>query len=240
MSTTFSENAWLIHSRKYTDSRILLELLCEKSGVLSGVYRVPTKSSVPQMFQLLDVKWKGRLDLKQLVSLEYCPPETEGKSNYLGREQLSGSRLYCGLYLNELLSKLMAREDPHPEIFHAYTRALRELTHLPGPEPALRQFEFTLLDELGYGVDFTSDVDGNAIADSVERCYVFQPESGFVNLVPSKKEGNYFTGATLVKLARGNYETVVERRAAKQLSRQCIDILLCGKVLKSRELFRAE
>lgn len=231
MSVSVSENAWLIHSRKYTDSRILLELFCEKSGILSAVYRLSAKSSVPQMFQLMSVSWKGKHELKQVTSLEY---------NLIQTTLLSGPGLYCGLYLNELLSKLVAKEDPHPEIFQAYSKAITGLKQPVELEPILRQFEFTLLEALGYGLDLTVDTEGCAIADSVESCYAFQPESGFIRLLSATNESDYFTGAMLHRLMNGNYETVQERRVAKRLCRQCIDALLGGKVLKSRELFRAE
>ncbi len=33
---------------------------------------------------------------------------------------LTGAALFSGFYLNELLMKLLARQDPHPELFDAY------------------------------------------------------------------------------------------------------------------------
>lgn len=83
----------------------------------------------------------------------------------------SGSGLFSGFYLNELLIKLLARHDPHPGLFDAYASTLpllagadgsRELLREPTPaglrpparddaasQAALRAFELKLLRETG-------------------------------------------------------------------------------------------
>ena len=56
--------------------------------------------------------------------------------------------MFSGFYLNELLMKLLAREDPHPDLWDAYADTL---SHLGADQEAdaLRAFELRLLQEIG-------------------------------------------------------------------------------------------
>lgn len=237
MSQVIHENAWLLHSRKYTDSRILVDFLGEQGCLISGVYRVPSKTHAPQLFKPLNVSLKGNHELKQVVSVEQDYQTQNFSTN------LTGTALYCGLYLNELLLRVLLRDDPHRSIYQAYTNALESLFQGKELEPVLRVFEFELLEDLGYGLDFGVDTNGEVIVDDARQHYEFIFEEGFV---PASEDSsnNYrhdlLSGSVLHKLARRDFSDASTRRAAKHLSRQCIDRLLGGKVLKSRELFRAE
>lgn len=233
MAQQINESAWLLHTRKYTDSRILVDLLSEHGSLISGVYRVPVKSRAPQMFRLLNVSRKGNHELKQITAIEQS---VEAGSQ---AATLTGNALYCGLYLNELLVRLLMRDESHSNIFQAYTQAVAMLYAGAELEPALRQFEFCLLDDLGYGLDFTTDVDGQAIAYNLEHVYEFKMDEGFVRCL-SNSHANRISGKVLGYLAAGDFSDPAARRTAKRLCRECIDSLLGGRTLKSRELFRAE
>lgn len=237
MSQTSCESVWLLHTRKYTDSRILVDFLSEQGSLFAGVYRLASKASVPQPFKPLLVSWKGKHELKQVISLEQDDQTSRGPVN------LTGTALYCGLYLNELLLRLLLRDDPHRNLFQYYSEALEELGSGTEVEPVLREFEFRLLEVLGYGLDFGTDIQGEAIPPDADRHYEFIFEEGFVPVAGnpgSNTVKNMFAGSVLDQLAQMNFNDHQTRRAAKQLSRLCIDRLLGGRLLKARELFRAE
>jgi len=66
-----------------------------------------------------------------------------------------GDALLAGLYCNELLLRLLARDDPHAALFDIYAQTVRALALLataaaPKMEPVLRSFELLLLREIGY------------------------------------------------------------------------------------------
>lgn len=66
--------------------------------------------------------------------------------------RMQGGTTLVGLYLNELVTRLCPRDDPHPGIYAAYRQTL---TRLVAGEPAgwtLRRFERDLLAELGYAL----------------------------------------------------------------------------------------
>ena len=72
-------------------------------------------------------------------------------------------RLYSGLYMNELLMRLLQPEDPHRKLFDHYAAILSLLAEGDDEEIPLRRFELVLLEELGYGFDLASDgLSGNA------------------------------------------------------------------------------
>jgi DNA repair protein RecO (recombination protein O) len=66
-----------------------------------------------------------------------------------------GAALFSAFYLNELLLKALARQDPHEALFDAYAAALRALAHAATAEAGrdessvLRAFELVLLRETG-------------------------------------------------------------------------------------------
>ena len=66
--------------------------------------------------------------------------------------------MICGFYLNELLLKLLPREDAHEELFEAYATALAQLPSAQDHAAVLRRFERVLLRELGYGLVFDREV----------------------------------------------------------------------------------
>jgi DNA repair protein RecO (recombination protein O) len=63
----------------------------------------------------------------------------------------TGENLLSGYYLNELVLRLLARDDPHSGLFDAYACAVQVLAseHGEALEPALRAFELVLLREIG-------------------------------------------------------------------------------------------
>jgi len=68
-----------------------------------------------------------------------------------GHVMPTGDALLSGLYLNELLLRLLARADPHAALFDAYAGVVRVLAseHGDALEPVLRSFELLLLREIG-------------------------------------------------------------------------------------------
>jgi len=100
-------------------------------------------------FQPLSLSWSGAGDVKTLTRAES-----------VGIQPLRGRAFMSAWYMNELLLRLLPREDPHPALFDAYHGALEQLAGT-GPDPAahlpisglLRQFEWVLLQETGYGLD---------------------------------------------------------------------------------------
>ena len=90
----------------------------------------------------------------------------------------------AGYYLNELLIRLLARDDPHPALFDAYALTVhiiaqegRSSEGLQTLEVALRAFELMLLREIGFLPSLKSQT-ANLADLQTETAYVLIPEGG--------------------------------------------------------------
>jgi DNA repair protein RecO (recombination protein O) len=145
-----------------------------------------------------------------------------------------GQSLFCGFYLNELLQRLMPKGEVCEGLFENYQRSLALLTASSDPEPILRRFEFLLLQELGYAIDFYHDaLTGEAL--NATRHYYLDVAQGFTVL--GQAHWPSYSGQAIIAIADGDYAQPETRRTAKQLSRLLLKPLLGAKPLKSRELF---
>lgn len=228
-----NQQAYLIHSRKYTDSRILVELLTRDYGRVSGVLRQSSKSlrqTKVQPFTSLLVSWKGTGSLKTLLHTEALA---------LSQHLVAGN-LFCGFYLNELILRCLQPDDSCELIFELYASTISQLEHVtsqPALELLLREFEFRLLGELGYGINFETDIHEATISAKEQGFYRFVIGEGFMPVFDGDVSLQWdFSAASLVAMRENKYDVEV-LRAAKRLSRQALRPLLGDKPLKSRELF---
>jgi DNA repair protein RecO (recombination protein O) len=159
--------AFVLHTYPYRETSVIVETLTEEHGRVALVARGAKRPrselrGVLQAFQPLTLSWAGTAELKTLVKAEWRG----------GFPLPGGAALLCGFYLNELLLKLLPREDPHPVLWNAYAETLLALTHDARPAAqavTLRRFEVRLLAELGYALVLDHDVDTRAPIDPAQR-----------------------------------------------------------------------
>lgn len=226
--------AYLLHSRPYRDSSQILELLTVEHGLLSvvgkGVKRRShggSTASVLQPFRPLLVSFTGRSEMKSLVAAEAAGTPVV----------VRGEAAFSGLYLNELLLRLLHRHDPHPQLFAHYSETLQQLGSVVQLAPALRKFELSLLQELGYALEPGRDgLSGAAV--SATGWYQFVSEVGLVERTAGSDSGQpVFAGADLLAIAAGDFAGSAAA-TAKRLLRLALAAQLGDKPLHSRELFR--
>jgi len=229
--TSFLNKAFVLHSRPYRNTSLLLDLFCDEFGRISAVAKAGRKRwpSSLQPFQSLLIAYSGSGDLVTLtqVEVEKIIPA------------FSAKRLFCGLYLNELLMRLTIRHDPNPQLFADYSQCLERLARGDDEEITLREFEFSMLSSLGYAIDFLNDAQcGERILP--ERNYFFKADLGFCQLSQYEdKTGRVvFSGKDIATLQCSNFNDARIRRLAKCLTRLAITPLLGGKPLQSRALFQ--
>ena len=224
---------FVLHLRAYRDTSALVELFsldygrftCVAKGLRGASRSRQQWRAALQVLNLVAVSWQGRGELKSLLDAQH-------QRSY----SLKGRSLYCGFYINELLSRLLYHHDPHPELFLNYTHCLSELELEAPLEPTLRRFEFSLLESLGYGVNLTFCADGGD-AIRPDAGYRFDSGEGFVLVADSAASFTY-SGADLLQLAADDYSGSA-LQTAKKLSRQLLQPLLGDKPLQSRALFSA-
>ena len=230
--------AYILHTRAYRDTSLLVDVFSENYGKLSLIAKGARKPKQYQRYLLqpfipLFISWQGKSSLKTLTAIEASTQPVELHSRFL----------YSGLYLNELLNYVLPSNDPSPEVFQLYATALEQLAHQVDLESCLRQFEFSLLVELGYGIDFTVDASSGKPIQAT-GIYHFIVEHGFVEVIKNTAtvscfdDKPSFAGELLIAIAHDQFGQQDVRRAAKQIARLALEPYLRGKVLKSRDLFR--
>ncbi len=152
-----------------------------------------------------------------------------------------GMGLLCGFYINELMLKLLAREDPHENLFADYQAALQALSS-PMPQSAyaaiLRRFEKRLLAELGYAQPFEFEADsGQAVL--AQQDYVYVLDRGALPVQRANGHADMrLSGKTLLDMAADDYRDPVTLTQSKQLMRLIINHHLGGQILHARELLK--
>ncbi len=231
---TENQKAYVLHTRDYRESSQLVDLFSRDFGRLRAVAkgnRGKRKSGGYQLqaFIPLSLSWRGKGDLKNLTVVEALG----------NRAALQGEMLYVGLYLNELLVRLLPEYVPHENLFQYYGELMAQLGMSHDPEPLLRRFELLLLEEMGYGFDLTHEIIESRPIIPAEY-YHFRPDQGFVRIdnVSKGSKENSFRGEHLLAIAEDNYQLTEVRRCAKRLMRAALHAQLGERPLLSRQLFR--
>ncbi len=180
-----------------------------------------------QSFQTLSGAWSGKNELRTLHSLDWSA----------GLLLLQGEALMCGFYLNELLLRLLPREDAHEELFDYYTQTLQTLMTAKDLANTLRKFELTMLQEMGYAVPLTHDE--NEVEIDPELTYRYEADYG-ANLssatLSTSQNGVQLLGKTMLDMAQGDYSSAQTKLQSKQLMRYLLAHYLGDKPLHTRQL----
>lgn len=231
------EQAFVLHSYPFRETSLLVEVFSRRFGrvvLLAKGARRPRSALRGTLlaFQPLVVGWAGKGEVRTLMKAEWRG----------GQPLLAGEALFCGFYLNELLLRLLAREDAHDALFDAYAEALEGLARGAVPAPVLRSFEKRLLKELGYALTLDREPVSGASVDPA-GLYRYEPERGPVPVesggVQGAAEGPLFSGHALLEIARENYGDPQTLQQGKLLMRLIINHRLDQRPLQSRRVFEA-
>ncbi len=231
-----AQAAFVLHTYAYRETSLIVEAFTEEYGrvamVARGAKRPRSETrGLLQAFQPLTLSWMGGGELKTLVKAEW------GGGLPLPR----GPALLCGFYLNELLLKLLAREDPHAALFRDYhdaLAALAELTAAAAQGAVLRRFELRLLAELGYAMPLSHDADTGAAIDPAAR-YHYDFGRGPRAANAAREPGVRYPkirGATLLGLAANEFPDAETAAEAKALMREILDHYLDERRIFSRRV----
>lgn len=230
MSRIELEPAYVLHSRSFRETSLIVDAFTREHGRVAVVARGAKSArsrwrNVLQPFRPLLLSWNQKSDLGTLTAVDQVasPPALQGQA------------LYCGLYLNELLMRLLHRGDPHAEVFERYRHVLSELASEASPQPLLRLFEKHLLEAIGYAMLLDREY-GNGAEIRSRDWYDYHPQTGPV--AGSGPGRGRVSGAALLALHTENLqaENLTELR---MLMRSVIGYHLGDKPLASLSLFSA-
>lgn len=234
---TEHEPAFVLHSYPYKESSLIVEAFTRhrgRVGLLARGARRPRSAVRGTLlaFHPLRLSWSASAELGTLTAAEWAG----------GQPALSGVALMCGFYVNELLLRLLPREDAHEALFDAYAGAVGRLGAGDEPSALLRAFELRLLRELGYAPPLDRDVASGMPVQADER-YAYVPERGPLALAGAGAGGadTDFTvsGQTLLDMSREDFTRQETRDEARRLMRRLIAARLSGQTLHTSEMLRA-
>jgi DNA repair protein RecO (recombination protein O) len=172
------EPAFVLHRYDWSESSLILEVFTRQHGrvalVAKGAKR-PSSNFRPVLLPLqpLHVAFGGEAEIRTLKGAEWIG----------GQVMPTGDALLSGYYINELLLRLLARDDPHPGLFDVYAATVAVLAsgHTEAIEPSLRAFELLLLREIGLLPALDHETATLAPLDSQSR-YALLAEAGLVEI----------------------------------------------------------
>jgi len=222
-------HGYLIHHRKYRERSHIVHLFTQEYGRVDGILR----QTPPPQYQPICLQASGKSDLKNFTKLEIVNQPIF----------FFGDAFFSGFYLNEILLRLCPLEVEMPQSFAQYAETLTYLQTLANHPSAdvflrqiLRKFEHTLLEELGYPLDFTIDANQEPIL--ALQNYQFQLNDGFMPVVQSSRVS--MTGQQVLSMSeyeKGMDFNPEQLQLLSKLYRQMITSLLGDRPLKSRQLW---
>ena len=229
------QQAYVLHRRDFRNTSLIVEAFTPEFGrvglVARGVRRPRSeKNSLLQAFRPLLFSWTGKGELYTLTHVE--------ADNFVN--PVAGDVYASCFYLNELIMRLLQRDDAHEEAYHLYAQTLKNVQTAKtanDSERILRLFEKQLLQELGYGLLLECEADtGESINEEGSYCY--EHERGPVpHVIDRVASGAIISGKSLLSLARNELADEQSLRESKRLMRLILREYLGDKPLQSRMLY---
>lgn len=229
------EPVFLLASAPWRESSLWVEVFSRRYGRVALLARSARKRQselrgVLVPFVPVSASWYGSQELKTLHRAEWIG----------GWRQPQGRALFSGLYVNELMLKLTAREDPMPELYDALETVMRTLCSETNHTAALRRFEWTLLTRLGFAPDLFHDGNGDEVR--ADETYWITPEDAVIPIVGAdrfnpRNRGVAVEGKTLIQLREGDFTDPECLARSLKITRLMLDNLL-PEGIKSRQILQ--
>jgi len=222
-----AQPAFVLHARPWRETSLMVELLTRDHGRIAvvargvqgpGARKHPLRAAL-QPLQSLRVDFLPRGEMARLLQAEALD----------AAPHLQGEALMAAFYVNELLLRLLPRQDPAPALFERYAQLRQSLAGAGPLAWTLRCFERDLLELLGYGLPLDQDEDGQRL-DPAGR-YRLDPELGPVR--DRAHESGSTSGAALLALAEDRLPPPAQLAELRNALRGVLETHLGPQRLKS-------
>ncbi|MDH5350686.1 MAG: DNA repair protein RecO [Betaproteobacteria bacterium] len=225
----------MLHTYPYKESSLIVEAFSRHAGRIALLARGARRArsairGTLLAFHPLRLSWSGAGELATLTSAEWVG----------GHRALAGMGLMCGFYLNELMLRLLPREDAHEALFDAYADVVARLADGSEPASLLRRFELRLLRELGYAPPLDREAGSGSPVQAALR-YAYAPDSGPLAVDDARALAQpelVVSGQTLLDMAREDFSRPQTREESRRLMRRLIADRLPGQTLKTRDVLK--
>ena len=221
------DDCFVLHQRSHGETSLIAEIFSKKNGKMSVIAKGAKKPKSKffgylALFTKLKVTYSGRSELKTLTNIDRDFSKTNNSFSKTS---------YSLLYINELLIRLLPKDAAQEDLFILYEDFLTKIIQGAELEITLRHFELDLLDMLGYGLDFESDIDKNEQIDP-EKNYSFIPQRGF-----RVSNTSHFSGKDIINIRLRDLSKV-SKKHLKHITQEAIHFCLDGRDLSSRDIFK--
>ncbi|MFT6734285.1 MAG: DNA repair protein RecO (recombination protein O) [Polaribacter sp.] len=226
--------AFILHSRPFKETSLILHCFTQKFGSMSliaqGIKRKNSqaKRAILQPFNLLQVQFTGKGELKILCDSELIEFKPQPKGNALA----------CCYYLNELMLRALEEWQEYPELFSLYTDLIQQFNLCGKKNMAvmLRNFEIALVTFLGLSPDWEYDIEEKTIDNN--SYYEYISENGFQKIEQPKRTHtqNIFSGKTLLSISRRDFLDI-DMKECQRITQRLIRPLIGNRPLESRKMW---
>lgn len=236
--------AYVLHSWDWSETSLIVELFTRERGRVVAAAK-GAKRATSQLRPVLLPFQRLQVQLGRASADETSEIQVLRSAEWAGGATMPpGAALFAGFYLNELLLKLSARQDPHAALFDAYAQTLEALGGVEGDagvQLSLRAFELRLLRELGLLPDLAC---ATLTLEPLQprASYALHPESG---VVASARNEGVLSGEQWVHieaaLVHGGQDALRQAArpataALKGVLRQLLQYHLGAPMLRTRQL----
>ena len=226
------DQAYIIYTAHYQESSALVKLLTRENGIISavvrGVHHSNKKSNglraAVQLGNLVECQWSGKTSLKTIYQMDLVQSAVFDTTE----------KFICLSYIHELLLFFLHEEFHVDNIFDEYAGFIEKILG-NNVEVALRTFEFNLLENIGYGIDFSREADEEKPVE-LEKKYLVIPGVGV--RLSNGFDGQCYPGSDLLSIHQKNYGNPLLLSSAKKISRSLLAYHMEGKPIKARQLYR--
>lgn len=225
-----NQECYVLRTIPHSESSLIVDVFTHHYGRISlmakGARRLKSQfRGKIRPFQLSLVNWSGKTEIPIMTAFV----------NTTATVNMSGRRVYCSYYLNELIIRFLRQSSAYEELFNVYRETLDNLADSENEFHVLRVFELRLLKFLGYELSLATEADG-ITAVSPGKIYLYDFEAGAKPI--REPTLNSVTGDSLLAIADEKFTTPEIRHDAQRLLRRAIEYYCEGKINRSREVFK--
>ena len=232
MSKRTTLHGLVLRTKPYRETSLMVDVFTREQGRLTGIrkgYRNRRGQISIQPFQLAVLNTSNSQGLVNIYEFD------------LQKNLAPVEKVAAGFYVLEIVFRAMGERQVETRLFDVVIGVLEMLEQTDSEKPALRYLERTLLDELGYGIDFryAEDLTGESREIADGQMYDFISGHGFVTARSSQDNGLVFSGEEIRDIAHERYTSAKTAAKARQLYQSALIALIGEQPLQSRKLLEA-
>ena len=223
---------YILHRRNFSESSFILEIFSRDYGRINLIAKGAKKNKKYQgtnfdLYQKYNISWISKSELGILTGIDIISSNT----HFIAEKAITA------FYINEIILKLLHRDEPHVKLFDIYELTLKKLFSNENEKIILRYFEKQLLESLGYGISFDQDIK-TGLSIMPTREYYYKIDSGPSSDISLSGEGMIISGKTLFEL---NNETLSDNENINE-AKNLLSMILrkhINQPLESKKLYKS-